>query len=523
MQQETRFRTVQYGHFSFASSLTVLYGQKVISMSLTMRSFLSARGRRLGLFAASSLMVLIGGCAPNLGPAPKLTGPEDYASSRSFEAPAAAWPADDWWTAYGDPQLDSLIDQALKGSPDLREAEARFRSAAAQAEQARSPFLPQPSADFSAAPTRESKEIGFPPEFKSFLPGGYHTNTRLTANLDWQLDFFGRNRAALAAAISTAEAAKADRAAARLQLSAAVATAYADLVRFYADRDAAEEALKVRKETLDLVGQRLRNGLETRGEFSQQHATVPAAQADLDRLDLQIVQARHQLATLLGKGPDAGLDIARPATPTLHPLGVPPDLAVDLIGRRPDITAARLRAEAAAQRERVAKLDFYPNISLSGYYGAQALDIGSLFNRDANIGSIGPAIHLPNFVGGPQLRGAYRQARGEYDAAVAEYDKTLSNALREVADAIASQRSLAIQVEDARRALTANEDAWQAAQARYKGGLSPYLNVLTAENAVLAARRNLADLEAQSLSLDVALVRALGGGFRAADLKTASR
>lgn len=488
-----------------------------------MPSFLSIRRPRLALFAASSLLVLVGACAPDLGPAPKLTRPEAYASSRSFEAPAAAWPADDWWKAYGDPQLDGLIDEALKGSPDLREADARVRSATGQAEQARSPLLPQPSADFSTAPTRESKEIGFPQTFKGFLPGGFHSNTRLAANLDWQIDFFGRNRAALAAAISTAEAAKADRASARLQLSAAVATAYAQLVQLYTDREEAIEALKVRRETLDLFSQRLRNGLETRGAFSQQNATVPAAKGDVDRLDLQIEQTRHQLAALLGQGPDRGLDIARPATPALRPLGLPPDLAVDLIGRRPDIVAARMRAEAAAQREKEAKLDFYPNVSLTGYYGAQSLDIGSLFNRDANIGSIGPAIHLPNFIGGPQLRGAYRGARGEYEASVAEYDKTLANALREVADAISSQRSLATQITDARASLAASEDAWQAAQARYKGGLSPYLNVLTAENEVLQARRTLADLDGQALSLDVALVRALGGGFQAADLKTASR
>lgn len=472
------------------------------------------RGRVLAA-AGVSLAVLVSACAPNLGPASKLSQPQDYATARSFEAPAADWPSDDWWTVYGDPQLSALIQDALKGSPDLREAQARVRAAEAQAEEARSPFLPQPSANASAAPTRASKEIGFPPTFKGFLPGGFHTNTRLTADLTWQLDFFGRNRAALEAAVSQAEATRADAAAARLQIATAVATAYAQLVQLNADRDEAVEALKVRRQTLDLVGQRLKNGLETRGEFSQQNATVPLAQSDVDRLDLQILQTRHQLAALLGKGPDAGLDIGRGAAPTLRPQGLPANLAADLIGRRPDIIAARLRAQAAAKQEKVAKLDFYPNISLTGYYGAQALDIGNIFKRDANIGSIGPAIHLPNFVGGPQLRGAYRGARAEYEVAVAEYDKTLANALKEVADAIAAQRSLASQVADAKASLASSEDAYQVAKARYQGGLSPYLNVLTAENAVLQARRTLADLNAQALSLDVALVRALGGGFQA--------
>jgi NodT family efflux transporter outer membrane factor (OMF) lipoprotein len=481
------------------------------------------RPARSAALAGVSLALMVSACAPSLGTRRQLSQPQDYASARSLAAPTAEWPADDWWTAYGDPQLSSLIDQALKGSPDLREAEARVKAAEAQAEQARSPLIPQPSANASAAPTRASKEIGFPPQFRGFLPGGFHTNTRITADLSWQLDFFGRNRAALAAATSQAEAARADAAAARLQIASAVAASYAQFLQLSADRDAAAEALKVRQQTLDLVGQRLRNGLETRGEFSQQNATVPVAKSDVDRLDLQILQTRHQLAALIGKGPDAGLDLQRPANPTLRPLGLPSNLAVDLVGRRPDIVAARLRAEAAAKQERVARLDFYPNISLTGYYGAQSLDIGNIFKRDANIGSLGPAIHLPNFIGGPQLRGALRQRRAEYEEAVAEYDKALANALREVADAIAAQRSLADQVTDAQSSLQSSEEAYQVAKARYLGGLSPYLNVLTAETSVLQARRTLADLNAQALSFDVALVRALGGGFQAADLKTASR
>lgn len=475
------------------------------------------------LASSVGLMAILTACAPNLGPASKLSQPQDYATAKSFAGPTADWPKDEWWKVYNDPQLDSLIEQALKGSPDLREAQARMALADAQEEQARAPFLPQPSADASAAPTRASKNLGFPPQFKGFLPGGYHTNTRITANLAWQLDFFGRNRAALAAATSQADAVRADAAAARLQIATAVASAYAQLLQLYADRDAAAEALKVRRQTLDLVGQRLRNGLETRGEFSQQNATVPAAQGDLDRLDLQIVQTRHQMAALLGKGPDAGLDIARPSSPTLRPIGLPQNLAVDLIGRRPDITAARLRAEAAAKQERVAKLDFYPNISLNGYIGQQSLDIGDIFKRDSNIGSLGPAIHLPNFIGGPQLRGAYRGARAEYEVAVAEYDRALSNALREVADAVVAQRSLTAQIADAKQALAAGEDAYQVAKERYQGGLSPYINVLTAENAVLQQRRAVADLEAQALSLDVTLVRALGGGFQAPDIQVSTR
>jgi NodT family efflux transporter outer membrane factor (OMF) lipoprotein len=214
----------------------------------------------------------------------------------------------------------------------------------------------------------------------------------------------------------------------------------------------------------------------------------------------------------MGKGPDRGLEIPRPAATGLHDFGLPPQLGADLIGRRPDIVAARWRAEAAAKQVKVAKADFYPNVDLTGLYGVQSLGINELFRYSSVVGAVGPAIHLPIFTAG-RLEGAYRGARAEYDASVASYDQALTNALRDVADAVTAQRSLEKQIADAEGSRDAAEDAFRISKLRYQGGLSPYLNVLTAENGVLTARRNVADLQAQSLSLDVALVRALGGGY----------
>ena len=471
--------------------------------------------RSLAAFVLLTLGVLgLAGCAPDLGPERKLSLPQDYASARSLAAPTVDWPDETWWTVYNDPELTDLIEQALRGSPDLRSAQARVREAEAEAQatQAGARLLPNVGASGSVKETKIEQSIDLPANISGAIPSGWNPAAQLAANLNWQLDFFGRNRAALAAATSQADAARADEASARLQIATGVASAYADLLRLYADRDAAAEALKVRRLTLDLIGQRLRNGLETRGGFSQQNATVPQAQADLDRLDLQILQARHQLAALLGLGPDAGLDVPRPTGVGLHPLGLPTDISADLIGRRPDITAARLRAEAARQQTKSARADFYPSVNLAGSYTVLSLKASDLFSHNIQLAQVGPAISLPLFDGG-QRAGAYKGARAQYDAAVADYDKTLANALREVADAVAAQRSLAAQVADAKASLTSGEEAYSIAKQRYQGGLSPYLDVLTAENAVLQQRRTLADLNAQALSLDVTLIRALGGGF----------
>lgn len=459
---------------------------------------------------------LLGGCVstPDLGARPRIKSPDSLAAVRSLAAPTADWPATDWWSAYGDGELNGLIGEALRNSPTLAQAQARMRKADALAGQARAATLPQVTANGQVATTESSRNMGYPPFIQQQLPSGYQDNGRVTLDASWDLDLFGRNRAALAAATSEAEAARADAAQAWLTLSTAVAGAYADLARLYAQRDAAEAAVKVRRQVQDLVAQRVANGLDSNAELDQARAATPAAEADLTALDEQILLTRHRLAALLGAGPDRGLDIARPAPAALRPFGLPQTLGVDLIGRRPDLTAARLRAQAAARRIDVAKADFYPNINLTGYLGRQAIGIELLTEPQSNIGNLGLALRLPIFEGG-RLKSAYKGARADYDAAVAAYNETLAGALRDVADAAATSRSVADQLASRRAALAAGENAFRLARLRYENGLTNYIAVLTAENDLLAQRRAVADLEARAFAADIALVRALGGGFDA--------
>lgn len=474
-----------------------------------------------GMAAAATLSA----CAPQLGPAPTLRPLTQYATQESFAAPAVAWPTDAWWTVYGDPQLDALEAQALAGAPDLAVAAARLRQAQATVISAQGYRTPGLTVNASSRTTKQSLNEGFPDEFKPLLPAGYHTQSQATLDLQWTLDFFGANRNRLAAATSAAEAARADVAAARLQLSTGVASAYAELGRLYEDRDAALEAVRVRQQTLDLVAQRLRNGLETRGELAQAQGGVPEAKREVDALDRQILVQRHAIAALLGLGPDAGLAIKRPTALGARAFGLPDTVSVDLVGRRPDLTAARLQVQAAAKREKAAKADFYPNISITGQYGLASLGIDKFTQTpDSIIGSLGPALSLPLF-SRSMLGGAYRSRRGEYEEAVATYDKTLANALRDVADAAVGVRSLQTELADARASLASAEEAHRIVRLRYDGGLTPFLNVLTAENSLITARRTVADLQGQAAGLDITLVRVLGGGYldTAAPLRTAAR
>jgi NodT family efflux transporter outer membrane factor (OMF) lipoprotein len=473
---------------------------------------LRARDVCIGIAVAAALILVATACAPDLGAPPQIAPAASYETARSFTAPASAWPDEAWWKAYNDPVLNQLVDEAIAGSPDLKIAEARLREADAAQEQAGSALWPTLTASGSVQPTRESLNQGFPTVFQSFLPHGWHTQGNLQGNFEYELDLFGKNRAALAAATSESEAAAVDAAEARVTLSTSVANAYANLMRLSADRDASVEALHVRNESAALIDDRVKQQLENVGEANQEKSRVASAKADLDAIDGQIAHARDEIAALLGKGPDRGLDIALPKGITVKALGLPPTLAVDLVGRRPDIVAARLRAEAAASRIDVAHADYYPNIDISGFYGVQSLGLSTLLQKASIAGEIGPAIHLPVFDGG-KIESGYRNARAEYDESVATYDKTLTRALQDIADAAADERALAQQLQHARVALAESENAYRIAKLRYSGGLSRYLDVLTAEDTLVTLKRQVADLEAQAFTQDVALVRALGGGF----------
>jgi NodT family efflux transporter outer membrane factor (OMF) lipoprotein len=198
--------------------------------------------------------------------------------------------------------------------------------------------------------------------------------------------------------------------------------------------------------------------------------------------------------------------------------GLPSTLPADLIGRRPDILAAKYRAMAAAERIKVAKTAFYPNIDLAAYFGHESLGLDLFTKSGSAIGAFGPAISLPIFEGG-RLRGQYKEVAAEYDLSVAQYNDTLIKALNEIADTATSQKALTFRLKKLQNAVAASERAHTVALNRYKGGLAPYLDVLVAEDSLVANKRALADIRTRAFTLDVDMIRALGGGFHSDTIK----
>ena len=467
---------------------------------------------RLAKLLAWSALASLGACAPNLGDKPVPRTAASLAATQSLSNQRGQWPSDGWWKAYGDLQLDQLVAEGLAGSPDIAAAAARLARAQGVAESAGAATGPSLGAEATLGKTKQSYNFGIPP---AFVPKGWKNYGVLDLRFGFDLDLWGKNRATLRAAMRDEDAARVETAEARLTLASAIAASYADLARLYAERDVADEALRIQMDTAGLVADRVRNGIDTEGQRRQAEAAVPAARADLGAIDEQIALTRNQLAALIGAGPDRGLAIARPKLSGLAALALPPSAGIDLVGRRPDIVAARARVEAAAQRIKAAHAAFYPDISLTGLVGLEALGFGNVLKSGSSYGNAGPALSLPIFDTGKRA-GDYRVARADYDAAVANYDKTLIGALQEVANAVASRNALGTQARDARASLTDSEKAYEIARLRYRAGLSPYLDVLTAEQQLIVARRRDADLSARAFTLDVALVRALGGGFTGA-------
>ncbi len=425
----------------------------------------------------------------------------------------AADPAVDsrWWRQLGDPQLDRLIDQALATSPNLRLAQARLDRAQAVTEVTNAARLPQVNGSLDLTHQRYTRNGAVPAP----LAGSIRDTGTLQLGLNWELDFFGKNDAAIEAALGAARAAQADAQAAAVLLASSVARSYYQLARVNEQISVAERTLAQREETLRLVRDRVSAGLDTRLELRQSEGGIPEARQQVEALREQAGLLRNAIAALVGQ-PAVAQDIQPVALVRSGALldagGVPARIPADLLGRRADIAAARERVRAAGYDVDAAKAQFYPNINLVAFAGLSSIGLGRLLESGSQQWGVGPAVRLPIFEGG-RLRANLRAKAADLDAAVESYNAQVLEAVRDVADQLGSAQSIARQQTLQKEAQAAAESAYDLALQRYKAGLTSYLTVLTAESAVLAQRRLAVDLAARALDTRLALIRALGGGY----------
>ncbi|KRB87613.1 hypothetical protein ASE07_19730 [Noviherbaspirillum sp. Root189] len=421
-----------------------------------------------------------------------------------------AWPATGWWTAYGDPQLNRLIEHALANNPNLAVAQARIARAQASADLSHTATSPQVngSVDLSYGRQSENYLVPRPPVGTG---GEYVSQGQAAVSFGLDLDLWGRNAALIRAADAQLKSAVYDREATRLALTTSIARAYTQLAAQYDMQDVLSATLEQRRSIRRLIDQRVKNGLDTQVEVRQAETNEAGLRIEIEQLATSARVTRLQLAALAGDMPSAAEGMSRPKL-TFSGFRLPTGLPLDLLGRRPELAAQRARIEAAYGEADAAKAQFYPNINLNGLIGFQAIGLGNLLSAGSLTNSAGPAIRLPIFDAG-RLRANYAGKASDIDAAIAQYNQSVLGAAQDVAEQLTRFADLDREEAVTREALAAAEEAHRLATLRYKGGLSPYLTVLTVESQLLAQRRAMANLKARREDLNIALVRALGGGF----------
>ncbi len=473
--------------------------------------------RRLARRALPAAMLLgLAGCS--LAPAyhtPAIAVPATYKESSGLWTPAV--PADtaprgDWWQMFGDAILDGLEHRLDQANPSIAVALAHYDLAHAYVGELRSGLFPQLDVGGSPSDNRQSNNR---PLRGSGQPNEYDANTA-QFSLDYEFDLWGRIRNQVAAGKAQAEAAQADLASARLSLQAQLADLYLQLRGYDIQARILNDSLAAYRQGLSLTENRMAGGIDSGLAVARAKNQLSDAQAQADEVAAQRALTEHAIASLVGE-PASSFSLL-PSDRQMPLPEVPAGVPSTLLQRRPDIAAAERRTFAANADIGVARAAFFPSLSLSAMFGWQNTGDGSLLTAGNRMWALGPVAALSLFDGG--LRHAReREARAAFDAAAGQYRQTVLNAFQQVEDNLSLIGNLGHEVHAEDDAAAAAKEAAQMAINRYSEGIVSYLDVVTAQTSYLQAERTAEQVRTRRLQASVNLVRALGGGWDAQQLK----
>lgn len=472
--------------------------------------------------SALGLIVALAGCA--VGPdyqRPAIGTPVGYRTA-STESLAPAGPnsfADlGWWQVFRDPRLTAYLGEALTNNWDIQIAAARVLQAEAALKIARSQFFPTLNVGGDIQTTRAS-ENG-PSPVPSILNPRRGYGDVFASMPAYEVDLWGKirreNEAARARLLATEDAQRA----VRQTLVAQVAASYLDLLELDYELAIAQRTLGVRTNSLILTEAREQGGVAAQQDVAQAKILVYGAEASIvDILRLRQLQ-ENALCILLGRLPGPLLR-GESFTNQQFSAEVPAGLPSLLLERRPDIQVAEQQLVAANADIGVAKAAFFPQLTLTGFYGYQSVALSDLFNNASRTWQFGPAVTLPLFTGG-RLRANLKITEAQYKEALATYQRTVQSAFRDVSDSLISyQRTREFTVSQTLRT-QANREATDLANVRYDGGVTSYLEVLYNEQELFSAELTLARARLAELLSVVQLYRALGGGWTQPETRTAA-
>lgn len=459
--------------------------------------------------AASLLLLLCAGCARTVQTEyrrPALAAPTRWAEGGGTAGDAAGLDQAAWWKAFQDPVLDSLIDRAVTGSLDLRQAQARIVQARADLTTAAAALAP--SVEGTASVTRAGTSRN--------VTGGYAgTYTQYQAGFDasWEIDLFGGLAKGREKAQAGYAASLEDLNATRLTLLGDVASGYIALRSAQAQLDIARRSAEAKNRNAELTGERWRRGLVSQLDAAQAQAQAAQARAGIPSQEASVQQAIHRLGTLLGQTPEALVDeltTARPLPecPTAGVTGLPSEL----LARRPDLRKKERDLAAAMADVGVAKADLYPSFDLTLGLGLESLGTGNFASRSSRYWSIVPGLSLPVFNRG-KLKAAVTRKQAVYDEDLAAFQAAWHSALEDVENALSSCYAERARRRDLEQSLAQSRKAADLAQERYRRGLTTFLDVLSAQSTLYSAESDLSQSRADLLTHYVALCKALGGGW----------
>ncbi|HEY1946390.1 MAG TPA: efflux transporter outer membrane subunit [Bryobacteraceae bacterium] len=477
--------------------------------------------------ALAAGLLLLSGC----NPAPKYAKPPATTPTAFKEAPeqfkeGAGWklaqPGDDkirakWWEIYNDPQLNALEEQVAIGNQSIAAAEANYRSARALVVSARSNLYPTIGASPTYANSRQSATTRST-AVQSTGGGSLSSVTNgwnIPFDVSYTADFWHRIRNAIDAQVYSAQASAADVATALLSIQSELATDYFELRASDAQRQILTDTIENYRQALQLTTILFRTGIDSEQDVTQAQTQLDTTIAEATDVGVARSQFEHAIATLMGK----------PASNFELPVGKfdpnPPQIPVAvpsiLLERRPDIAALERQVAAANSEIGIARAAYYPSLTLSASGGLQTSHITQWFTWPSRTWSVGPALSQTLFDGGAR-RAQNEQANAQYDAAVANYRQTVLTSFQGVEDQLSTLRILSQEVVQQRTALASANHYLDLAQTRYKTGVDSYLNVITAQTAVLTDRVTELSIQLRQMSSSVSLIMALGGGWDPAQL-----
>jgi len=459
------------------------------------------------------LILLLAGCTvgpdyhkPDAPVAPQFKEAQGWREAQ----PRDQLPRGSWWTVFGDPELDKLMQRVDVSNQNIKIAEARLRQARAVANQARAGLFPTVSANASAIRTK-SPSLANQPNLASGAVDNYAVG--LTAN--WDLDLWGRVRRAVEAGEDNWQASGAQLEAAKLSARATLAQNYFALRVADTTRRLLEDTVKAYQRSLELTQNRYNAGVAARVDVVQAEVQVKSAQAQLIDVGVERAQLEHAIALQLGEAP-ANFSLA-PSDLEVRMPQLPVALPSELLERRPDIAAAERAMAAANAQIGVAKAAYYPTLSLSTALGFRGTNYLTLFSAPGRFWSLGASAAETLFDGG-QRNAVTDQAVAAYDAQVATYRQTVLTGFQEVEDNLAALRILEEEATLQDEVVQSARHALELTNNQYSAGVVSYLNVITAQTTAFNNERAAVSVAGRRLTASVGLVRALGGGWTAAEL-----